>query len=65
MTLCVASQRVFSIVVYFVMTQSGNFWIHLVCVCVCVVIERQVIGSIGRLLWSRLESFGSMKWVIS
>jgi hypothetical protein len=26
-TLCVASQRVF-IVVYFVMTQSGNFWIH-------------------------------------
>jgi hypothetical protein len=27
-TLCVASQRVF-IVVYFVKTQSGNFWIHL------------------------------------
>jgi hypothetical protein len=26
-TLCVASQRVF-IVVYFVMTQSGYFWIH-------------------------------------
>jgi hypothetical protein len=26
-TLCVASQRVF-IVVYFVMTQSGNFWMH-------------------------------------
>jgi hypothetical protein len=26
-TLCVASQRVF-IVVYFVMTQSGNFWIQ-------------------------------------
>jgi hypothetical protein len=26
--LCVASQRVF-VVVYFVMTQSGNFWIHL------------------------------------
>jgi hypothetical protein len=26
-TLCVASQRVF-IVVYFVMIQSGNFWIH-------------------------------------
>jgi hypothetical protein len=26
-TLCVASQRVF-IVVYFVMTQFGNFWIH-------------------------------------
>jgi hypothetical protein len=26
-TLCVASQRVF-IVVHFVMTQSGNFWIH-------------------------------------
>jgi hypothetical protein len=26
-TLCVASQRVF-VVVYFVMTQSGNFWIH-------------------------------------
>jgi hypothetical protein len=26
-TLCVASQRVF-IVVYFGMTQSGNFWIH-------------------------------------
>jgi hypothetical protein len=26
-TLCVASQRVL-IVVYFVMTQSGNFWIH-------------------------------------
>jgi len=25
--ICVASQRVF-IVVYFVMTQSGNFWIH-------------------------------------
>jgi hypothetical protein len=28
--LCVASQRVFIVVsVYFVMTQSGNFWIHL------------------------------------
>jgi hypothetical protein len=27
-TLCVASQRVF-IVVHFLMTQSGNFWIHL------------------------------------
>jgi hypothetical protein len=28
-SLCVASQRVFIIVVvYFVMTQSGNFWIH-------------------------------------
>jgi hypothetical protein len=27
-TLCVTSQRVFIIVVYFVMTQSGNFWIH-------------------------------------
>jgi hypothetical protein len=25
-TLCVASQRVF-VVVYFVMTQTGNFWI--------------------------------------
>jgi hypothetical protein len=29
-TLCVAFQRVFVVVVvvYFVMTQSGNFWIH-------------------------------------
>jgi hypothetical protein len=27
-TLCVASQKVFIVVVYFVMTQSGNFWIH-------------------------------------
>jgi hypothetical protein len=28
-TLCVASQRVFIVViVYFVMTQSGNVWIH-------------------------------------
>jgi hypothetical protein len=28
-TLCVASQRVFIVAsVYFVMTQSGNFWIH-------------------------------------
>jgi hypothetical protein len=27
-TLCVASQGVFIVVVYFVMTQSGNFWIH-------------------------------------
>jgi len=28
-SLCVASQRVFIVaVVYFVMTQSGNFWIH-------------------------------------
>jgi hypothetical protein len=26
-TLCVASKHVF-VVVYFVMTQSGNFWIH-------------------------------------
>jgi hypothetical protein len=25
--LCVASQRVFIVVVYFVMTQSGNFWL--------------------------------------
>jgi hypothetical protein len=31
LTLCVASQRVFivvTVVVYFVMTQLGNFWIH-------------------------------------
>jgi hypothetical protein len=28
MTLCVASQRVLVVVVYFVMTQFGNFWIH-------------------------------------
>jgi hypothetical protein len=28
-TLCVASQRVFVVVVYLVSTQSGNFWIHL------------------------------------
>jgi hypothetical protein len=27
-TLCVASQRVFIVVVYFFMTQSGNFWIY-------------------------------------
>jgi hypothetical protein len=27
-TLCVASQRVFIVVVYFVMTQFGNFWIY-------------------------------------
>jgi hypothetical protein len=27
-TLCVASRRVFIVVVYFDMTQSGNFWIH-------------------------------------
>jgi len=27
-TLCVASQRVSVIVVYFVITQSGNFWMH-------------------------------------
>jgi hypothetical protein len=27
-TLSVASQQVFIVVVYFVMTQSGNFWIH-------------------------------------
>jgi len=27
-TLCVASQRVFIVVVDFVITQSGNFWIH-------------------------------------
>jgi hypothetical protein len=27
-TLCVASQRVFIFVVYFVMTESGNFWIQ-------------------------------------
>jgi hypothetical protein len=27
-TLCVASQRVFVVAVYFVMTQSGNVWIH-------------------------------------
>jgi hypothetical protein len=28
-TLCVASQRVIpKVSVYFVMTQSGNFWIH-------------------------------------
>jgi hypothetical protein len=31
-TLCVASQRVFIVVsVYFVITQSGNFWIHPLC----------------------------------
>jgi len=27
-TLCVASERVFIVVADFVMTQSGNFWIH-------------------------------------
>jgi hypothetical protein len=53
-TLCVASQQVFIVIsVNFVMTQSGNFWIHphisiyiyiyiYVCVCVCVcVCERE------------------------
>jgi hypothetical protein len=30
-TLCVASQRVIVVVVYFVMTQSGNLWIHPLC----------------------------------
>jgi hypothetical protein len=30
LTLCVASQQVIpKVSVYFVMTQSGNFWIHL------------------------------------
>jgi len=28
MTLCVASHGVFITVAYFVMTQSGNFWIY-------------------------------------
>jgi hypothetical protein len=33
-TLCVVSERVFIVVVvYFVMTQSGNFWIHPRWVC--------------------------------
>jgi hypothetical protein len=33
MTLCIASQRVIpKVSVYFVMTQSGNFWIHS-CTC--------------------------------
>jgi hypothetical protein len=36
-TLCVVSQRVFIVVVavvYFVMTQSGNFWIYpRICIC--------------------------------
>jgi hypothetical protein len=27
-TLCIGSRRVFIVVFYFVMTQSGNFWIH-------------------------------------
>jgi len=27
-TLCIASQQVFIFVVYIVMTQSGNVWIH-------------------------------------
>jgi hypothetical protein len=27
-TLCVASQQMFIVVVYFVTAQSGNFWIH-------------------------------------
>jgi hypothetical protein len=26
--LCIAAQRVFFVVVYFVMTQSGDFWIY-------------------------------------
>jgi hypothetical protein len=34
-TLCVASQQVFFVVVDFVMTQSGNFWVYpRVCLCV-------------------------------
>jgi hypothetical protein len=28
MTLCVASQQLFIVSVYFVTTQSGNFWIY-------------------------------------
>jgi hypothetical protein len=45
LTLCVASQWVF-IVVYFVMTQSGNFWIHLrtyVCTYVCMYVCMYVL----------------------
>jgi hypothetical protein len=36
---CIASQRVYIVVVYFVMTQSGNFWIHprtICCFYLCV-----------------------------
>jgi len=36
--LYVASQRVFIVVVYFVMTQSGNFWIQLL---ISVIIRAQ------------------------
>jgi hypothetical protein len=38
--LCVVSQRVIpKVSVFFVTTQSGNFWIHRVCVCVCVCLK--------------------------
>jgi hypothetical protein len=44
-TLCVASQRVF-IVIYFVMTQSGNFWIHPRIYLICGVLA--LIGVFSR-----------------
>jgi hypothetical protein len=49
-TLCVASQQVFVVfIVYFVKTQSGNFWIH-VHTCTVCVLERIKPGIFAVLL---------------
>jgi hypothetical protein len=39
-TPCVASQRVVTVVVVFVMTQSGNFWIHPRTIMSCVLVTK-------------------------
>jgi hypothetical protein len=53
-TLCVASQRVFVIVVvYFVMTQSGNFWIYPRSTLNCENIGLGTIPTPTRKAWGR------------
>jgi hypothetical protein len=51
-TLCVTSQRVFVVVVtYFVMTQSGNFWIY-----PRTSIQTHIFGSYKRIGFQMIKS---------
>jgi len=64
-TLCVASQRVFIFVrVYFVMTQSGNFWIHrrispVIATCAMSNPSRECLPTIRG---CTVKLAGGMKW---
>jgi hypothetical protein len=64
--LCVASQRMF-IVVYFVMTQSGKFWIHpriFCCYFACQLTEVSITYTAMTVKWHQEMDFPVSEFVL-